>query len=307
MVNEEQKHELYLRSRVYALPSTYEPFGITLLEAGIHATPSTITGNGGQLHAAPPEKASLWTEPKPEKYAKTITQLLTDDELWKRLSQAHTNTPKTSRGIKYYHSMKDYIPSRQIPRALFLTKHVLSGKVMLELNEMRKRYNEAMRSIRDAINGRIRPLGGRGLPLVTVCIPTRNEERFIGQAIYSITHSQYRNTEIIVVDEMSSDKTRDIAKRLGARVIELDVVGNVGLPRHICSLEARGGEVIVQIDADTVLTPYVITRTVTTLINGKAMIYHVAHYYYDGNTIMNLIAHYYDKYFRKPWNTTGTS
>ncbi|BDR92706.1 glycosyltransferase family 2 protein [Vulcanisaeta souniana] len=200
--------------------------------------------------------------------------------------------------------MKDYIPSRQIPRALFLTKHVLSGKVMLELNEMRKRYNEAMRSIRDAINGRIRPLGGRGLPLVTVCILTRNEERFIGQAIYSITHSQYRNTEVIVVDGMSSDKTRDIAKRLGARVIELDVVGNVGLPRHICSLEARG-EVIVQIDADTVLTPYVITRTVTTLINGKAMIYHVAHYYYDGNTIMNLIAHYYDKYFRKPWNTTG--
>ncbi|BDR92707.1 glycosyltransferase family 4 protein [Vulcanisaeta souniana] len=87
VVDEEQKHELYLRSRVYALPSTYEPFGITLLEAGIHATPSTITGNGGQLHAAPPEKASLWTEPKPEKYAKTITQLLTDDELWKKLSQ----------------------------------------------------------------------------------------------------------------------------------------------------------------------------------------------------------------------------
>ncbi len=85
-VDEEQKHELYLRSKVYALPSTYEPFGITLLEAGIHATPSAITGNGGQSHAAPPGKASLWAEPKPEKYAEAITQLLTDDQLWKKLS-----------------------------------------------------------------------------------------------------------------------------------------------------------------------------------------------------------------------------
>ena len=87
VVGEKQKHELYLRSKVYALPSIYEPFGITLVEAGIHATPSAIAGDGGQIHVAPPGRASLWAEPKHEKYAKAIIELLANEELWRKLSR----------------------------------------------------------------------------------------------------------------------------------------------------------------------------------------------------------------------------
>ena len=86
-VYEKQKHRLYLESSVYALPSLYEPFGITLLEAGIHATPSVITGEGGQLYAAPPNKASLWAKPNPKNYAKAIAMLLTDRKLREKLGQ----------------------------------------------------------------------------------------------------------------------------------------------------------------------------------------------------------------------------
>jgi glycosyltransferase involved in cell wall biosynthesis len=86
-VSEGEKHRLYMTSAVYALPSIYEPFGITLLEAGIHGTPSAITGEGGQLYAAPPNRASLWAKPNPKDYANTITTLLTDKGLWKKLSQ----------------------------------------------------------------------------------------------------------------------------------------------------------------------------------------------------------------------------
>jgi glycosyltransferase involved in cell wall biosynthesis len=86
-VGEEEKHKLYMTSAVYALPSIYEPFGITLLEAGIHGTPSAITGEGGQIYAAPPNRASLWAKPTPKDYAYTITTLLTDKKLWKKLSQ----------------------------------------------------------------------------------------------------------------------------------------------------------------------------------------------------------------------------
>jgi glycosyltransferase involved in cell wall biosynthesis len=88
-VNEKLKHKLYLESTVYVLPSLYEPFGITLLEAGVHGIPSVITGNGGQVEAAPPGLASLWAEPKPDKYGEAITTLLTNENLRKRLgSQA---------------------------------------------------------------------------------------------------------------------------------------------------------------------------------------------------------------------------
>jgi len=86
-VSEGEKHRLYMASAVYALPSIYEPFGITLLEAGMHGTPSAITGEGGQTYAAPPNRASLWAKPNPKDYANTITTLLTDKGLWKKLSQ----------------------------------------------------------------------------------------------------------------------------------------------------------------------------------------------------------------------------
>jgi len=86
-VGEGEKHKLYMGSMVYALPSVYEPFGITLLEAGMHGTPSVITGDGGQLYTAPPNKASLWAGPNPRSYAEAIGVLLTDKGLWVKLSQ----------------------------------------------------------------------------------------------------------------------------------------------------------------------------------------------------------------------------
>jgi glycosyltransferase involved in cell wall biosynthesis len=86
-VSEEEKHRLYMEGTVYALPSLYEPFGITLLEAGIHGTPAVITGEGGQLYTAPPNKTSLWAKPNPKDYAEAITTLLTDKKLREKLSQ----------------------------------------------------------------------------------------------------------------------------------------------------------------------------------------------------------------------------
>ena len=85
-VSDEVKHLLYSKSTVYALPSIYEPFGMTLLEAAIHGTPSVITGEGGQLYAAPPGRASVWARPDPRSYAEAIIMLLTDGALWRRLS-----------------------------------------------------------------------------------------------------------------------------------------------------------------------------------------------------------------------------
>jgi glycosyltransferase involved in cell wall biosynthesis len=87
LVPEAVKHELYLKSYVYAFPSPYEPFGITLLEAAQHGLPSVITGFGGQLYSAPPNIASVWTKPNPLDYAQGIIELLTDKNLWRKISE----------------------------------------------------------------------------------------------------------------------------------------------------------------------------------------------------------------------------
>lgn len=195
-------------------------------------------------------------------------------------------------------------------RIQLYTTHLLNGRLILELKEMREKYYRTFQEVFMAVQGKLKPIYGRGLPLVTICIPTRNEERFIGQALYAIWRiNLYPRVEVIVIDQESTDGTVMIAKKYGAKVInvEYERLGKrlgVGISRHVGSLEARG-EIIVQIDADTVLTPFVIPQAVAQLNDGGIGIYHVAHYYYDGNLLLNLVAHYYDKYFRKPYNTTG--
>ncbi|OYT57518.1 MAG: glycosyl transferase family 1 [Desulfurococcales archaeon ex4484_217_2] len=85
-VTEENKYELYSLGSIYANPSLYEGFGLTLLEAQAFGKPCVITGDGGQLYAAPPRKTSLYAKPNPKDFAKAIVTLLTDKTIYKKLS-----------------------------------------------------------------------------------------------------------------------------------------------------------------------------------------------------------------------------
>ncbi len=48
-------------------------------------------------------------------------------------------------------------------------------------------------------------------PLVSVTITTKNEEKNIENCLKSILEQSYKNIEIIVVDNNSTDKTKEIA------------------------------------------------------------------------------------------------
>jgi len=48
--------------------------------------------------------------------------------------------------------------------------------------------------------------------LVSVVVPIFNAERFLGAAIESVLEQTYSNFELILVDDVSSDASREIAK-----------------------------------------------------------------------------------------------
>ncbi|MDP2704174.1 MAG: glycosyltransferase family 2 protein [bacterium] len=54
-------------------------------------------------------------------------------------------------------------------------------------------------------------------PLVSICIPTFNRENFIWRAIESAIHQTYKNIEIVVVDNASTDNTREVVLKYAAR------------------------------------------------------------------------------------------
>jgi len=140
-------------------------------------------------------------------------------------------------------------------------------------------------------------------PLVSIIIPTRNERARITALIKSLKASCYKNIEIIVADYMSTDGTPEIARALGARVLEIDKPG-VGYASFV-AVENTRGDIIIRTDADAVFPRDAISIAVEMLRNEEKLVAHIGHVYYDGGLIENFMAFIYDKYLREVWQTTG--
>ena len=89
---------------------------------------------------------------------------------------------------------------------------------------------------------------------ISIIIPTYNEEKYIGRTLESIKNQPYKDIEVIVADSNSSDKTREIARKVypGARIINKRERG-VGIACNAAAKTAKG-TLLMFIDADTSIT-----------------------------------------------------
>src|SRR5947209_7922027 len=95
-------------------------------------------------------------------------------------------------------------------------------------------------------------------PLVSVIVPARNEARNIARCVTSILSTRYRNLELIVVDDSSTDGTGEIAQQAIGSDRRARVVANPPLPagwfgkQWACSTGARAacGEILQFTDAE---------------------------------------------------------
>lgn len=100
---------------------------------------------------------------------------------------------------------------------------------------------------------------------VSVVIPAKNEEKTIARIVKGA--KRYAD-EVIVVDGHSKDRTRQIAKKSGARVI-LDHGKGKGDGLRTAIAKARGN-ILVFIDADGSNNPRDIPKLLKPIISGKA-------------------------------------
>ena len=84
---------------------------------------------------------------------------------------------------------------------------------------------------------------------LSACIIAMNEEDRIADCLRSVAFCD----EILVVDSHSTDGTRDIARSLGARVIERDWPGHVAQKEF--TIRAAGNDWVLCVDADERVTP----------------------------------------------------
>jgi glycosyltransferase involved in cell wall biosynthesis len=95
----------------------------------------------------------------------------------------------------------------------------------------------------------------RNEPLVSVVIPTYNRAHCVGEAIKSVLDQTYKNFEIIVVDDGSTDNTQEVLATFGdrIRVIRQENKG-VSAARNAGIREARG-EWLAFLDSDDLWLP----------------------------------------------------
>jgi glycosyltransferase involved in cell wall biosynthesis len=97
-----------------------------------------------------------------------------------------------------------------------------------------------------ALSHRARPAEGMTLSL---CMIVRDEEEMLPRCLAAVAPAV---DEIVIVDTGSTDRTIEIAKSFGAKVIEREWTGSFADARNV-ALEATTGDWVIHLDADEVL------------------------------------------------------
>ncbi|PIS17517.1 MAG: glycosyl transferase family 2 [Candidatus Nealsonbacteria bacterium CG09_land_8_20_14_0_10_42_14] len=85
--------------------------------------------------------------------------------------------------------------------------------------------------------------------MLSIVIPTLNEEKYLPLLLESIKRQSFKDYEIVVSDAGSKDKTREIAEKYGCLV----VAGGFPAAGKNRGAEACRGELILFVDADVIL------------------------------------------------------
>src|SRR3989304_9732791 len=89
-------------------------------------------------------------------------------------------------------------------------------------------------------------------PLVSIIVTTKNESDVIERLLKSIKSQTHDNLEIIVVDNQSSDRTKEISKQYTRNVYDY---GPERSAQRNFGARKAGGQYFLFLDADMELTP----------------------------------------------------
>jgi glycosyltransferase involved in cell wall biosynthesis len=117
--------------------------------------------------------------------------------------------------------------------------------------------------------------GTNGEPLVSVILPCYNAAEYLVQSLESILHQTYRNLEVIVIDDGSTDETAAILRRYEAKDRRIRLVRN-DINRKLIHTLNRGiglarGKYIARMDADDISFPERIEKLVRELENNPGV------------------------------------
>lgn len=131
--------------------------------------------------------------------------------------------------------------------------------------------------------------------LVSIITPTYNSENYIRETIQSVINQTYKNWEMIIVDDCSSDNTVQIIQEIQKsepriKLFKLDKNSGAGVARNK-AIEEASGKYIAFLDADDLWKPEKLTKQIKFLVDTKL---HFTFSFYecideDGNLLHKII------------------
>ena len=105
---------------------------------------------------------------------------------------------------------------------------------------------------------------------ISIIIPAHNEEKYLEETLRYVSEQNYPDFEIIVVDNNSTDRTKEIAESFGVKVFSEKNKGT-GWAREKGRLEASG-EILAFLDADCLPDPDWLSRGVKYFESNKDVV-----------------------------------
>lgn len=134
------------------------------------------------------------------------------------------------------------------------------------------------------------------LPKVSVIIPIFNEEKYILKTLKAIAAQDYKNYEIILVNNASTDATDEIVRyfiqstRSKISIIyETEYKQGTNYARE-CGRRLATGDIIAMLDADCVPDFYWVSNGVKQFNNTKVVAATGAYYYYDASVWLRVFS-----------------
>lgn len=107
---------------------------------------------------------------------------------------------------------------------------------------------------------------------ISVIIPSYNEEKHIKKCVESLLKQNYPDFEIIVVDDGSTDRTREILSNFASRQEIILLKQNHLGPGHARNLgvSVSVGEILVFVDSDMIFEKNFLHELVAPIVSGKS-------------------------------------
>ncbi len=106
------------------------------------------------------------------------------------------------------------------------------------------------------------------LPLVSIVIPAYNLSRYLAEAIESVLNQDYRNVELIVLDDGSTDDTRRVLEKYNGRFY-WESQKNMGQANTLNKgFRMSKGEILSFLSADDILFPNAASTSVNGFLNN---------------------------------------